>query len=116
MLIAFTSKDGKRSLRLLCRSDRGPLLTFDLTPSPRVGTGHVEPSYYENTTFSVELKDATRLTDNDRSVVSGICRNCRTWTSGSIDFNSTEAPRFFAAGPDQAQSQQQQQTCSPEKA
>lgn len=70
----------------------------DLTLSPRVGTGNSEPSYYKN--VSIELKGTTTIKDG-RYVVSGICRKCREWNTGSIDFNSTKQPMLFAVGPDE---------------
>ncbi|KAL8739124.1 MAG: hypothetical protein Q9181_000153 [Wetmoreana brouardii] len=83
MLIAYTSKNDKR-----------------LTLSPRVGNGHVEPSYYKNNTMSIDLNDDTGIKDG-RYVVHGLCRNCKDYISGSIDFNSTEQPMIYALGPDQ---------------
>lgn len=72
----------------------------DLTLSPRVGTGDVEPSYYYNKTSSIELKAPTGIQDG-RYVVTGICHNCRGWHSGNIDFNSTAQPMIYAVGPDE---------------
>ncbi|KAL9601673.1 MAG: hypothetical protein Q9219_002393 [cf. Caloplaca sp. 3 TL-2023] len=82
MLIVYTDKGGK-----------------NLTVSPRVGTTHAEPSYYDNKTMSIEIKDAAIR--NKRYVVSAICHNCREWDSGAIDFNSTTQPMIYAVGSDE---------------
>lgn len=76
--------------------------TTDLTLSPRFGTGHVEPSYsYEaSKTLSIERRAGTGIRDG-RYVFNGICHNCRTWHSGSIDFDSTAQPMIYAVGPDE---------------
>ncbi|KAL8698803.1 MAG: hypothetical protein Q9201_006372 [Fulgogasparrea decipioides] len=83
MLIAYTSKN-----------DKG------LTLSPRVGVGHVEPSYYKNGTMDIKLSNDTGIKDG-RYVVHGFCHNCKDFPSGSIDFDSTEQPMIYAVGPDQ---------------
>lgn len=76
--------------------------TVDLTLSPRLGTGHVEPSYSREAskTMSIEMRDGTGIKDG-RYVANGICHNCKTWQSGSIDFDSTAQPMIYAVGPDE---------------
>ncbi|KAL8713397.1 MAG: hypothetical protein Q9220_002596 [cf. Caloplaca sp. 1 TL-2023] len=82
MLVAYTDKDGK-----------------NITLSPRVGTGHVEPSYYKNNTMSLETKDGTGIKDG-RYVINAVCHNCKGWNSGTIDFKSTSQPMIYAVGAD----------------
>ncbi|KAL9615348.1 MAG: hypothetical protein Q9167_000176 [Letrouitia subvulpina] len=78
-------------------------LTFflDITLSPRVATGHVEPSEYGygNGNWSLDLLPPTDISDG-RYRVTGVCHNCQQWTRGTIDFNSTNQPMIYAVGPD----------------
>ncbi|KAL8950057.1 MAG: hypothetical protein Q9222_003880 [Ikaeria aurantiellina] len=100
MLVAYTNKDGKstilHSATVWCTR---LMLDLDITLSPRVGTGHVEPSYYKNNTMSLELKDGTGIKDG-RYVINAVCHNCKGWNSGNIDFNSTSQPMIYAVGAD----------------
>ncbi|KAL8828873.1 MAG: hypothetical protein Q9170_006411 [Blastenia crenularia] len=82
MLIAYSDKSGK-----------------NLTVSPRIGTGNVEPSEYKSNTMYVEAQNGTGIKDG-RYVVNVICHNCRGWSTGEIDFNSTSQPMMYAIGPD----------------
>ena len=50
--------------------------------------------------MSIEYRPGTGIVDG-RYVVNGICHNCRGWNSGTIDFNSTAQPMFYAIGPDE---------------
>ncbi|KAL8656431.1 MAG: hypothetical protein Q9226_002669 [Calogaya cf. arnoldii] len=81
MLIAYTSKDGNK-----------------LTLSPRLGSGHVEPSHYNHNTFSIDLRQSG--IQNGRYLAVGVCHNCKEWISGSIDFDSTSQRMIYAVGPD----------------
>ncbi|KAI4105639.1 MAG: hypothetical protein L6R37_002627 [Teloschistes peruensis] len=50
--------------------------------------------------MSIEMRDGTGIKDG-RYVANGICHNCKTWQSGSIDFDSTAQPMIYAVGPDE---------------
>lgn len=78
------------------------MATVDLTLSPRLSTGHVEPSYSREAskTMFIEMRDGTGIKDG-RYVANGICHNCKTWSSGSIDFDSKTQPMIYAVGPDE---------------
>ncbi|KAI4165961.1 MAG: hypothetical protein LQ342_000392 [Letrouitia transgressa] len=83
MFIVYTNKSGK-----------------NVTLSPRVATGHVEPSEYRSpVNWSPELLPPTDISDG-RYRVTGICHNCQQWDRGTIDFNSTSQPMIYAVGPD----------------
>lgn len=82
MLVAYTDTSGK-----------------NVTLSPRLGTGHVEPSYYKNSTMSIEIKDCA-IRDG-RYVINAICHSCRSWRTGSIDFNSKRQAMIYAVGSDE---------------
>ncbi|CAL8584481.1 hypothetical protein XPA_010075 [Xanthoria parietina] len=81
MLIAYPSKDGNK-----------------LTLSPRLGSGHVEPSHYNNNTMSIDLRQSE--IQDGRYLAVGVCHNCKGWRSGSIDFDSMTQPMIYAVGPD----------------
>ncbi|KAI4205826.1 MAG: hypothetical protein LQ350_000011 [Teloschistes chrysophthalmus] len=48
----------------------------------------------------IEMRDGTGIKDG-RYVANGICHNCKTWSSGSIDFDSKTQPMIYAVGPDE---------------
>lgn len=100
MLVAYSSKTGKGKLWLGRFLPCLLTLSAGLTLSPRVGSGHVEPSHYKNKTMSIELWKDSGIR-NGRYVAIGVCHNCKDWHSGSIDFESRTQPMFYAVGPDE---------------
>lgn len=68
----------------------------DVKLSPRIATGHSEPTYIDSIKY--ELKDTSRVSD-DVMVARGICHNCGKWNGGSVDFSSTKSPFIYAVGP-----------------
>lgn len=67
-----------------------------VTVSPRITSGHHEPSY---TNISTEVRPHTRVY-NGTYLVNVKCTGCRSWAGGSIDPTNTAAKFIFAAGPD----------------
>ncbi|KAK0116901.1 hypothetical protein ONS96_012747 [Cadophora gregata f. sp. sojae] len=68
----------------------------NVTLSPRLSHGHVEPSFTKNVT--VEVLTGTQIS-NGNYTVNAMCRNCRSWKGGSIDPTSTAAKFIYATGP-----------------
>lgn len=79
-----------------------------VTVSPRIATGHSEPSYTEE--VDVELLRPSGLNASNtigydgKMRVDAVCRNCTSWLSGrgQLDLTSTVAPFIFAVGPGKA--------------
>ncbi|KAI9726115.1 MAG: hypothetical protein M1834_009412 [Cirrosporium novae-zelandiae] len=80
ILLAYKSSNGK-----------------NVTLSPRVASGHSEPSY--DSSLRVTALLGTGLQDN-LMVVNGRCSNCREWKEGSLDVTSTAQSMIWAVGPD----------------
>jgi hypothetical protein len=78
MFLAYASSDGK-----------------NVTLSPRLSTGHKEPSYTSNVTF--DILDGTGISNNIMTV-NARCQNCRSWGASSIDIQSTVQSFIFASG------------------
>lgn len=68
----------------------------NVTLSPRLSYGHVEPSYTKNIT--VEVLAGTKI-ENGNYTVNAMCSNCRSWKGGSIDPTNTAAKFNYATGP-----------------
>ncbi|KAG4442276.1 hypothetical protein IFR05_002267 [Cadophora sp. M221] len=68
----------------------------NVTLSPRLSYGHVEPSYTNNIT--VEVLPGTQIVDGNYTV-NAMCKNCRSWKGGSIDPTNTAAKFIYATGP-----------------
>ncbi len=68
----------------------------NITISPRLSTGHHEPSYYSNAT--IEWLSGSGFT-NGTMTANGKCSGCRSWPGGSLQTNSTSENMIFAAGP-----------------
>jgi hypothetical protein len=71
-----------------------------VTVSPRLGTGHTEPTVAPNVT--VQLLTGTGVVtqaSNNTLTVNARCINCRGWNGGSIDVNSKAQNMIFAYGP-----------------
>jgi hypothetical protein len=68
----------------------------NITLSPRLSSGNVEPSYTSNIT--VNVLPGTGIS-NGVYMVNAMCKNCRSWKGGSVDPTSTSGKFIFAAGP-----------------
>lgn len=68
----------------------------DVTFSPRIATGHNEPTFYPD--LKVEALKGTGVVDGLLRF-SGRCSNCRSWPGGSIDVLSAVQKCIFALGP-----------------
>ncbi len=68
----------------------------NITISPRLSTGHSEPSYYPNAT--IEWLPGSGFV-NGTMTANGRCRNCRVWPGGALQVNSSSGNMIFASGP-----------------
>lgn len=82
-----------KSLILMVYSDSSGK---NVTVSPRLTSGHVEPSY-------TKLVDVTVLAGsgiiNNTLTVNAKCSNCRVWRGGAIDPKNNAAKFIWATGP-----------------
>ena len=73
------------------------LTTFlDITLSPRLATGHSEPSYSPD--IPVSLLDGSGVT-NGTYTANVHCRNCTSWLTGSLNLKLTAQSWIYAIGP-----------------
>nr|POE62944.1 hypothetical protein CFP56_03847 [Quercus suber] len=84
-----------------------------ITVSPRIGTGHTEPTYYEDITCervnatansnTVTSEEEHGHPENVAMVADVHCRNATSWGAGSIKLGvedgNTAQPMLFAVGP-----------------
>lgn len=68
----------------------------NVTLSPRLSYGNVEPSYTSNVTYTVAPGSGI---SNGTMTASVQCHNCRSWKGGSVDPTNTAASFLFASGP-----------------
>jgi Cytochrome domain of cellobiose dehydrogenase len=68
-----------------------------VTLSPRLTSGHVEPTYEPS--IQVDILPGSGIS-GDNLTVNGRCSNCRSWSGGSINVRSTGQNMIFAAGRD----------------
>lgn len=68
----------------------------NITLSPRLSHGNVEPSYTKN--ISVEVLPGTQIADGNYTI-NAMCKNCRSWKGGSIDPTNKAAKFIYATGP-----------------
>ncbi|KAF2481674.1 hypothetical protein BDY17DRAFT_169094 [Neohortaea acidophila] len=66
----------------------------NVTLSPRLGTGEVEPEY--NTAMNVTLLEGSGIA-NGRMTANVKCSNCNQWNGGSMDFSDQSAEWIWAA-------------------
>lgn len=66
----------------------------EVTISPRLGYGHVEPTV--NSNVQVTLLEGSGI-QNDIMTANFRCENCTTWPLGSIDFQSTSSSMLYSA-------------------
>ncbi len=68
----------------------------NITLSPRLSYGHVEPSYTKD--IEVRVLGGTRI-ENGNFTINAMCSNCRSWKGGSIDPTNSAAKFIYATGP-----------------
>ena len=80
------------------REERRLVLTtfLDVTLSPRLATGHTEPTYSPN--IQASLLDGSGVTNGTYNA-NVYCRNCTSWPTGSLNLKSTAQPWIYAIGP-----------------
>jgi len=66
-----------------------------VTLSPRLSTGHQQPQY----TSSMNVQTVSSSNTDGTLQLMAICKNCTTWSLGSMDTTSTKQPFIFALGP-----------------
>lgn len=89
MIIAYPSSDGRLT-----------------TISPRIATGHNEPTY-DPTTEIVKIyndtyaPNANTVTERGKGTIisHALCKNCSQWATGFLDTRATNQPFIFALGP-----------------
>ncbi|PMD57074.1 iron reductase domain protein [Hyaloscypha bicolor E] len=69
----------------------------NVTISPRLSSGHTEPSYTKDVT--IQVQPGTGIA-NGNMTVNAICSNCRSWKGSKIDPANTAEKFIFATGPD----------------
>lgn len=67
------------------------------TLSPRLGEQHSMPLF--TTQVNTSILQGSTVTD-DKFVVNFHCVGCRSWDGGEVDVASTDAPFFYALGPE----------------
>lgn len=71
-----------------------------VTVSPRLGTGHTEPTIAPNVTVRLRARSGVQTdASNNTLTVNAQCINCRSWSGGSIDVTSKAQEMIFAYGP-----------------
>lgn len=68
----------------------------NVTVSPRIGTGHVQPLHTND--VQVSVLSGSGIIDGS-FVVNARCDNCRNWNGGKIDVTSTKQSMIWAVGP-----------------
>jgi hypothetical protein len=69
----------------------------NVTLSPRLTQGHVEPSY--TSTVDVKILPGSGIS-NGLMTVNALCSNCRSWKTGSLDVADTKQEMILAVGPE----------------
>lgn len=71
----------------------------NVTVSPRLATGHTEPTVTNDVQVTV-LEGSGIINDAEGAemVVNARCTNCRSWATGKIDVTSTKQPMIYAVG------------------
>ncbi len=71
----------------------------DITLSPRLSYGHIEPSYTPDVNFTLETGSGIA---NGNYTINAICTNCRSWKgikTDALNPTNTAAKFIFASGP-----------------
>ncbi|THW33188.1 CBD9-like protein, partial [Aureobasidium pullulans] len=66
-----------------------------VTLSPRLATGHQQPQY----SSALDVEVVSSSITNGAYQLMAICKNCTTWSLGTMDTTSTNQPFIFALGP-----------------
>lgn len=66
----------------------------NVTVSPRLGTGHVEPQL--NSDASIFVLEGTGITSDGSMVANVRCDSCLSWSGGSMDATSTSSNWIYA--------------------
>ncbi|USW48226.1 Putative DOMON domain, cytochrome b561/ferric reductase transmembrane [Septoria linicola] len=89
----------------------------NVTVSPRLGTGHVEPQH--DTTAEIEVLEGSGVADG-MMTANVKCSNCNSWQGGTMDFTAQTAQWIYASrtgaaldSDDPAEDIQQHQAYSP---
>ena len=98
MFVVYTSSDGKSecSRGSVKNEDLNSQRSLDITLSPRLATGHNEPSY--STNIQVSLLDGSGIA-NGTYTANVRCQNCTSWPTGSLNLKSTAQSWIYAIGP-----------------
>ena len=67
----------------------------NVTVSPRLGMGHVEPKATSN--VEIDLLAGSGII-NETYIANARCAKCRSWTAGSVDVTSISQPMIYAVG------------------
>ena len=71
----------------------------NVTISPRLGTGHVQPLYTGAVGYQLlEGSGVINDTFGSNLVANVRCTNCRSWAGGSVNVKSTSQPMIYAIG------------------
>lgn len=68
----------------------------NITLSPRLSYGYVEPSYSPD--INITVLPGTGI-EGDQMHVNAVCHNCFSWEGGRINQDAVNAPFIFAFGP-----------------
>jgi hypothetical protein len=66
----------------------------NVTVSPRLGVGHVEPKFTEET--QIQLLEGTGVS-NGVMTANIKCSNCNSWNGGKMDFTASSSSWIYAA-------------------
>lgn len=68
----------------------------NVTVSPRLGVGHVEPEHESDDTAQITLLEGSGVS-NDIMTAIVRCSNCNSWKGGSMDFRGSSGQWIYAA-------------------
>jgi len=91
--VGMGSREMENSLMFMLYADS---TKKNVTLSPRLSYGHVEPSYTSNVT--VHVLSGSGIANNTMTV-NAMCENCRSWKGGEINPSDTKANFIWANGP-----------------
>lgn len=94
--VGLGSDTMRGALVLMTYLSSSPSSANGVTFSPRLATGHNEPSPYRD--LRVETLNGTGVF-NGNYYYSGRCSNCRSWPGGRIDVGASAQKCIFATGP-----------------
>lgn len=68
----------------------------NVTVSPRLGVGHIEPEHDDSDTAQISLLAGSGV-QNGMMTANVRCSNCKSWNGGSMDFTASKGPWIYAA-------------------